>query len=184
MKARRLAMSGQAIRSATEAIQEHLLGIDVICDAPSIFTYVSSSVEPGTYAMIQALLAGGRRVCVPRIDAQNRIQPHLITSLDDLQPGGADQFNLPVPAADSPIELSPGPTITLVPGLAFTRSGQRLGMGGGYYDRFLADHPDTFSIGVCYGWQLVDELPIEPHDQVVDAVVTPGGVIYCGALPG
>lgn len=179
MKARRLAMSAQAIQSATEAIQAHLLGLDVVDDAPGIFTYVSSSVEPGTYTLIQALLAEGKRVCVPRIDADNRIQPHLIASLDDLQPGGTDQFNLPVPAVNSPIESSPCPAVTLVPGLAYTRTGQRLGMGGGYYDRFLAAHPDTFSIGLCYGWQLLDSLPTEPHDQRVGMLITEAGVVSC-----
>jgi 5-formyltetrahydrofolate cyclo-ligase len=65
----------------------------------------------------------------------------------------------------------------LIPGLAFTRDGQRLGRGKGYYDRFLTKlAPDCFKCGIGYDFQLVDDLPTEPHDVPLDAVVTPSGV--------
>ena len=68
--------------------------------------------------------------------------------------------------------------LILVPGLAFTRAGQRLGRGGGYYDRFLASLPaTTVKLGVCFDLQLVAELPVEPHDQRVDAIVTESGLL-------
>jgi len=61
----------------------------------------------------------------------------------------------------------------LVPGVAFTRAGLRLGRGGGYYDRLLAQcGSGTLRIGVAFSCQLVDELPCEPHDQRVDLVLT------------
>lgn len=62
----------------------------------------------------------------------------------------------------------------VVPGLAFTRTGARLGQGGGWYDRFLAGlEPTCATIGVCFDEQLVDDLPAEPHDVPVAMVVTP-----------
>ena len=68
------------------------------------------------------------------------------------------------------------PDVVLVPGLAFTATGGRLGQGGGWYDRFLADvRPECTTIGVCFAEQVVDELPIEPHDVAVDIVVTDDG---------
>jgi 5-formyltetrahydrofolate cyclo-ligase len=68
------------------------------------------------------------------------------------------------------------PDVVLVPGLAFTTTGGRLGQGGGWYDRFLADvRPECTTIGVCFAEQVVDELPIEPHDVAVDIVVTDDG---------
>lgn len=77
----------------------------------------------------------------------------------------------------------------LLPGLAFDRRGRRLGQGGGHYDRFLAAMPPgVLRIGVAYDWQLVDgpcpvahglTIPIEPHDRVLDHVVTPSGWIDC-----
>ncbi len=65
----------------------------------------------------------------------------------------------------------------LVPGLAFTKRGHRLGRGGGYYDRYLAALPATTrKIGVCFAMQLVETLPIEAHDQHMNAVVTEDGL--------
>jgi 5-formyltetrahydrofolate cyclo-ligase len=63
--------------------------------------------------------------------------------------------------------------VILVPGVAFTRAGQRLGRGGGYYDRLLSALPaKAVRLGVCFELQIVDELPSEPHDMRVDGVVT------------
>lgn len=65
------------------------------------------------------------------------------------------------------------PDVIVVPGLAFTAGGARLGQGGGWYDRLLADvRPDCVTVGVCFAEQLVDVLPIEPHDVPVRVVVT------------
>ena len=69
------------------------------------------------------------------------------------------------------------PDVVIVPGLAFTATGDRLGQGGGWYDRFLSEvRPDCVSIGVCFAEQLVNALPIESHDVVMDHVVTDRGV--------
>jgi 5-formyltetrahydrofolate cyclo-ligase len=69
------------------------------------------------------------------------------------------------------------PDAVIVPGLAFTASGDRLGQGGGWYDRFLSEvRSDCVSIGVCFAEQLVDALPVEAHDVTMDHVVTDRGV--------
>jgi len=68
------------------------------------------------------------------------------------------------------------PDVAIVPGLAFTPGGQRLGQGGGWYDRFLAEVSDgCVTVGVCFHEQLVDVLPVEPHDVAVRHVVTDRG---------
>lgn len=71
-------------------------------------------------------------------------------------------------------EPAPGwPDVVIVPGLAFTLGGERLGQGGGWYDRFLAERrDDCATIGVGFGEQLLGSLPTETHDIVLDAVVT------------
>lgn len=77
-------------------------------------------------------------------------------------------------------EEQPDPTavdVVIVPGVAFTPDGARLGQGGGWYDRFLAAvRPDCTSIGVGFDPQLVDVLPTEPHDIRLDSIVTESGV--------
>ena len=80
-----------------------------------------------------------------------------------------------VPEAD--IESS-WPDAVIVPGLAFTAAGDRLGQGGGWYDRFLSTvRTDCTKIGVCFAEQIVDALPIEAHDVAMDHVVTDRGVV-------
>ncbi|MEY4160735.1 MAG: hypothetical protein RLZZ136_1356, partial [Pseudomonadota bacterium] len=68
------------------------------------------------------------------------------------------------------------PDVAFVPLLAFTADGARLGQGGGHYDRWLADHPQTLPIGLAWDMQLCDSLPCEPHDHPLAAVVTPSRI--------
>jgi 5-formyltetrahydrofolate cyclo-ligase len=78
-------------------------------------------------------------------------------------------------------EQRPDPTsvdVVIVPGIAFTADGARLGQGGGWYDRFLAAvRPDCTSIGVGFDVQVVDELPTEPHDIRLGSIVTESGAL-------
>ena len=62
--------------------------------------------------------------------------------------------------------------LIVVPGVAFDRNGNRLGRGRGYYDRFLCQHPDVKRIGICFDFQLVDEIPTEPFDIRMDEVIS------------
>lgn len=67
--------------------------------------------------------------------------------------------------------------IVLVPGLGFHRSGHRIGYGKGFYDRFLAAHPNLFRLGIGYASQVISDLwPVDPHDEVLDAILTPSGL--------
>lgn len=79
-------------------------------------------------------------------------------------------FGLYQPAASAK-ELAPD--VLFVPLIAFTADGNRLGQGGGHYDRWVADHPQAIRIGLGWDIQEVDALPLEPHDQRLHAVVTP-----------
>ena len=98
---------------------------------------------------------------------------------------GADQladgpWGLSEPAASAPAAAPDGLAVVVVPGLAFGRDGSRLGMGGGFYDAALAQTP-ALRVGVAFAPALVDTVPVEPHDQLVDAVVTEAGVVWTGA---
>ena len=62
-------------------------------------------------------------------------------------------------------------TLILVPGLAFDRTGHRLGYGGGYYDSYLKEHPEAKSVGICYSVQMSEEIPLEEHDQLVGLIM-------------
>ncbi len=74
------------------------------------------------------------------------------------------------PSGDAP-ELVPD--IAFIPLLGFTAEGHRLGQGGGHYDRWLAAHPDALALGLGWDCQLLDNLPLEPHDRSLRAIITP-----------
>ena len=61
--------------------------------------------------------------------------------------------------------------VAIVPGMAFDAEGYRLGRGKGYYDRFLARVPYLYKIGLCFSWQMVDKVPHDKHDIVMDEVI-------------
>lgn len=79
-------------------------------------------------------------------------------------------FAMLQPAAQSP-ELAPD--VLFVPLIGFTASGERLGQGGGHYDRWLAEHPNVAAIGLAWDCQKIETLPSEPHDRRLAMVVTP-----------
>ena len=103
-------------------------------------------------------------------------EPDLRSLADRLRGRGV---TVVVPRADpgAPMTIPPSTVdVVVVPGLAFTRDGDRLGQGGGWYDRFLSGvRRDTLVVGVCFDEQLVDSLPTEPHDVAMTHVVTPVG---------
>jgi len=70
-------------------------------------------------------------------------------------------------------------TLVLVPGLAFDRKGNRIGRGKGFYDRFLDEHPEILTIGVCWDLQIVDQVPTEPHDAQLKWLCTESEIIRC-----
>jgi 5-formyltetrahydrofolate cyclo-ligase len=127
-------------------------------------------------------LAGlGHPLALPRVQGWGRpLAFHAWQSGDPLLAG---PFQVMEPSPDAPVV---NPRILLVPLLAFDRAGRRLGYGAGYYDMALRDlrarSPAPFAIGIAFAAQEVDEVPTEPRDQTLDAVVTEGGVHRCTEL--
>jgi len=170
MKARRAALSHEAVAEASESITRRLMYIEPFREALSVFVYVSIGNEVETHTLIEELIHANKRVSVPRVYEGRVMHAHLIGGLGDLQADQPRQFGIPIPPEEAPIEASPD--IALIPGLAFSTTGQRLGYGAGHYDRYLSDRPDTLAVGLCYDWQLVENLPTEPHDRPMRVLVT------------
>lgn len=117
---------------------------------------------------------GGKSFAYPRV-TEGRLDLFRVESLYDLAPGA---FGVREPAGDLARAVVPDALdLILVPGVAFTRAGARLGRGGGFYDRLLASLPaHACKIGVCFDSQLLPELPVEPHDHDVDFIATESGL--------
>jgi 5-formyltetrahydrofolate cyclo-ligase len=134
-----------------------------------------------------ALVAQGR-LALPRIDWDNRAMRAWLLPRAERLDGSRDletrRFDVPEPALGEPLDLQQLDAV-LVPGLAFDRSGARLGRGAGFYDRFLEPLDGIERaprlIGVCFERQLAERVPVEEHDRRVGALVTESGVIVCNA---
>ncbi len=113
-----------------------------------------------------------RRFVYPRI-VEDQLQLLLAESMDELEQTAPNlPFREPPFIPERVVALG-AIDLILVPGLAFSTDGHRLGRGGGYYDRLLATLlPGTAKLGVCFSFQLIPEVPMEAHDERVDLVVT------------
>ncbi len=114
------------------------------------------------------LHTAGKVLAYPRVEFDT-MALYAVSSLLDLRPARWD-IREPAPRH----LIAPGDIdLILVPGVAFTRAGGRCGRGGGFYDRFLASLPaSTLAVGVCFDFQIVDEVPLEAHDHLVNLVIT------------
>ena len=131
-----------------------------------------------THPTLEHALAAGKRLCVPLCVDKGIMELREITSLDQLVPGS---YGLLEPPADSPSLTADEVDFAVIPCLTCNRAGQRLGKGGGYYDRFLS-HYRSGSVLLCPELLLRDEIPVEPHDYPIPWVLTERG-LYEDGIP-
>jgi 5-formyltetrahydrofolate cyclo-ligase len=163
--------------AASQAIVSHLEALPVFQQARVIHTYVAWRNEVDTHDLIRRLLREGRRIAVPKVEtATGQLQQYFIADFSELQNGA---FGILEPSPDPDRLAAPSQfDLVLVPGLAFDRAGNRLGMGKGHYDRFLAE-VRTPKIALAFEFQLVEKLPVEAHDQRVNMIITEKNVLLC-----
>lgn len=144
--------------------------------AQTIMLYASFRSELSTMAAMRYVLSINKRLVLPRVIPNSRqLQACLINSLAQLQVGA---YGIPEPKDDAPIVDAYAIDIVAVPGLAFDRTGYRLGYGAGYYDRFLPQlHKSALAIGICFSGQLVTRVPRQPNDVRLPCLVTEDALI-------
>jgi 5-formyltetrahydrofolate cyclo-ligase len=142
--------------------------------ASSIAAYVSKGNEPGTRSLLFALWKRGSYVILPRLLPDCDLDWASYEGPDSLVETDRGLVEPTEPARG--VEAIRAADVVLVPALAVDHRGNRLGQGGGSYDRVLARvSPAVLTIGVVYDAEFVPELPAEPHDRPVRAVATPSG---------
>ncbi|WP_296012523.1 5-formyltetrahydrofolate cyclo-ligase [uncultured Adlercreutzia sp.] len=153
--------------------------------ASMVLAYYSAGSEVDTHGLIAEALRCGKTVALPRCRRGERAMDwHIIASLDDAAPG---YCGIPEPADDPLTRIDPSvftaDTLALVPGLLFDARGFRLGYGGGYYDRFLAQFPGV-ALGLARKGQLVESLAalgaLDAFDRPVNLLATEQGVRATG----
>lgn len=158
-----------------QAVAAHLLAAPEVRRAATVAAYVSVGAEPGTGPLLHALVAAGKRVLLPVLLPDDDLEWARYTGDTDLR---AARRGLHEPAGP---RLGPdavaGADVVLLPGLAVSLDGARLGRGGGSYDRALGRVPvGTFTCVLLHDEEVGLAVPTEPHDRRVVAAASPAGV--------
>lgn len=160
--------TGDELRGMSLPIVRQLLAREEVRKARMVMAYASLADEVDTRSLLDALLAMGKEVLLPKVLDGERMEARRYTGAADLCEGA---FHIMEPVGEAFSDYS-RVDVAIIPGMAFDRHGHRLGRGRGYYDRFLAQlPPTTCRLGVCFPFQLVDEVPHEPHDIVMSVVL-------------
>ncbi|MGW6200980.1 5-formyltetrahydrofolate cyclo-ligase [Kribbella sp. NPDC055110] len=147
----------------------------VLPEVYRVALYVSMGLEPQTGALIDWLLATHREVLLPILYADNDLGWGVAPGAADLVPG---RLGLSEPPTDLGSDAIATADLVICPALAVTHDGVRLGRGGGSYDRALARvRPGTPVWAAVYDTEIVDALPCDAHDKLVDAALTPSRLI-------
>jgi len=171
LRAELQAHSSASAASASAALCVRVRASPLWQTARAVLLFFPLPSEPDSSLLLDDALASGKLLALPRFNATtNAYEPVQVRDLArELVTG---PFGVREPTADCPLAPMNRLDLALVPGLGFDARGHRLGRGKGHYDRLLVGFTGM-KIGVAFDFQIVTEVPAEPHDIVLDAVVTP-----------
>jgi 5-formyltetrahydrofolate cyclo-ligase len=172
--ARRDALDAETRRRDSQAITAKLLALPEYHAAGVVCAYASFGGEFDTATFCSDVVAAGKWLLLPRVNRTARmLELREVKNLrDDLVAG---VWGIREPAERCPIIPPSAVEFLLVPGVAFTATGERLGYGGGFYDRLLAGlNAKTSRVAAAFALQVVDSIPTGPNDQRVHLIVTEG----------
>ena len=175
---KRSTVSTLELMEKSAKIKHRIFEMELFRNAQTILFYVSYDNEVYTQDMIKESMSMGKTVVVPKsVTKDNTLILSKLTDWNDLEVGA---YNILEPKQDTikeiPVESI---DLILVPGVVFDIHGNRIGHGKGYYDRLLNDTQNIPHVGLAFGFQIVDAVPVEGHDLPVDIIVTEERIIDC-----
>lgn len=174
LRAKRRALSPDEVTKASEAVADKVTALPEFSSAELILSYMPAKNELDVSLINRAARAAGKKLAFPlciengglRLLVPEDENAFTVGSYGIMEPDAARSEEVTAEALE----------LIIVPAVAFTRGLRRLGQGGGYYDRLL-EKTHAITVGVGYDFQLLDELPLEPHDRSLDIAVTPSELI-------
>ena len=151
-------------RGDDQTLVKNFFSLPELQDKSTFFVYNAFGSEADTMPVIHRLLQEDKKIFLPRVENTDMV-------------AGPYEKDAPMPKSNYGIAEPTGAAyfgdieVTVLPLLATDTKGNRLGYGGGYYDKFLQDK-NTLKIGYCYDFQVLDELHAQPHDVKLDIIVT------------
>jgi 5-formyltetrahydrofolate cyclo-ligase len=176
LKEKIIKMTDQQRSSKSKLACRNLVDTEQFQKASVVMFYLSLPHEVDTTPSILYAWQQEKTVAVPKVSWQQRhMIPVEITSLESGVASEASRLRNPVTGVPMPIEDI---DLVVTPALAYDRKGNRLGRGGAYYDRFFASELLTATrCGLAFSEQMVEDVPMDTHDQKVDYIVTDEEVI-------
>ena len=170
----RAAMTAKLAGALSARIQSAFLGSNLYRDSRALLLYSAFGNEVSTDAIFDTALASGRAIFYPRIDGRHTLSICEVKSRSDLRPGA---YGILEPGTASIEAATLPPCVVVTPGVAFTRLGERIGRGGGHYDRMIGDLPHhAITVGLAYSFQLLDRVLQSEHDRRLNFVVTESAI--------
>lgn len=160
------AMTEEMIVAASQDLARQFYATSLYQNAKTLYGYLPYNQEVRTVPILEQALRDGKKVAVPKVygDTMRFIY------LTDLTQIALSAMGIPEPIADVPV-AEDKTALVLMPGMAFDNQGNRMGYGGGYYDKFLAEEPNHPTVALCYGFQMVDAIPTDEYDIPVEVVL-------------
>lgn len=152
-------------KKRSQKIQEQVLEHKNFCVASLIFLYMDCQAEVQTGFLLRQCWELGKRVVLPRVEG-TEMEFYEVRSLEEVQPGA---FGILEPIPLRNVEENGG--FMVVPGVAFSKDGYRIGYGKGFYDRYLYRFPGIYTCGLAYVCQMLEQLPIEKHDRKLKEII-------------
>ena len=169
------ALESEYRERADAAICENVRASELYRNAKTIFCYIGTDREIDTKALLNAALVDGKRLALPLCVGKGIMEGRQIRSLSDLVNG---KFDIPAPSLECPVVEPEEFDLVIVPCSTGNEKGQRLGYGGGFYDRYLGKTKCP-KILLCRRRLVKDDIPVEEHDLIMDFLATEDGLYDC-----
>ena len=166
IRAQKRAMTEEEIVQKSAQLGRLFLDSEEYRNARSIYGYLPYNQEVRTVAMLEQALRDGKRVAVPKCYGDEM----RFIWMEDLSLVEKGYAGIPEPIADGPV-ADDETALVLMPGMAFDPQGHRIGYGGGFYDKFLAQEKNHPTLALCYDFQMLPHLDTEEFDIPVDKVL-------------
>ena len=164
--------SDEQIETWSHQITEHLKRLPEFSSAKRILAYADYNHEVITSYIIEEAWKAGKEVAVPKVVGKDMIF-HRLTDFAQLEPG---YFGIPEPTGGEIVEWEDA--LMIMPGVAFDAANNRVGYGGGFYDRFLEKHPGILRVAVAFDFQVLEQVPTEPTDICPQIIVTQSKIFH------
>lgn len=174
MLAMRRALSANETESRSFSLKENILSLPEYKNAKKIMAFLAMKGESNLDGFIRQALLDGKEVYIPVCLPERQMEAGRLIDMEHFEKGPLGLRNLPAGyEVTSPESLD----LVLIPGLAVSQEGIRLGMGAGYYDRYLARVPFEKRVEALWDFQVIPDIPSEPFDQKIAKIVTDKSVI-------